>query len=170
MKCKGLLINVTSSEREDTFVFQMEKLKEYLEQSRRKQSAPFYNIPALKYEVNAHRYKQLVSVCWQVAVEDASKLPLMLTCFWKGGSKGSVMRLDYTYNPLVFPLSPAPPLQQASICLPIKGHVTETSSDPTGTWVPDKQQMIWNLDDIDPSEEPGNATLYINLLSSLPPS
>lgn len=89
----------------------------------------------------------------QVKLSDGTQLPLQLISYMKCEPTVTNFRLDYTYQPAVFPSKPT--LCKVSVTLPVDGGVKNNLSRPTGKWSAEGSQMVWEVGDLSPPANPG---------------
>eukprot|EP00096_Caligus_rogercresseyi_P009721 TRINITY_DN3351_c0_g1_i2.p1 TRINITY_DN3351_c0_g1~~TRINITY_DN3351_c0_g1_i2.p1 ORF type:complete len:1174 (-),score=464.11 TRINITY_DN3351_c0_g1_i2:400-3921(-) len=129
-----------SSDGETAFEFNMKNLKDLLKsQSMQNPNASYFNIDILKYQIRAQ--------------SGAKSCPLQLVAYWKCEPGLTDLRLNYKYNASAL-ASPAAPLLNLSIAVPIDGGVSNMISKPTGTWIAENNRALWTFKELR-ADEPG---------------
>ena len=81
------------------------------------------------------------------------KLPLLLKGYMKCEASVTNFRLDYTYQPGVFPsASKQPSLTKLAFSLPVDGGVQNAVTRPTGKWSAEGSSMTWVVGEVPPTE------------------
>ena len=173
------------------FKFNMAALLSHLSQMAEKHSAPFYNVPVLKYEVrwiHALFFLLFLTILLlllllspppsslllspplssllplQVGMAGGGALPLKLVCYWKCEPTVTNFRLDYTFVSSVVSTNlskPSPPLSNVVISVPVSGGVGNVLSKPVGVWTAEENKMVWKLGNLQPTEPPGRGHVLL---------
>jgi hypothetical protein len=138
-----------------SYHFNAPALSSHLATMASKKTAPFYNMQIIKYEVN---------------ISDGSQMPVRLTAYWKCTELVTNFRFDYSYIGSNLPMATPPPLTQVSVCVPVNGGVRNTLSRPSGSWLADKQQIVWKIGEVAPGDGETQTSIHAKFDVSEGPS
>ena len=96
-------------------------------------------------------------------VSDGKKLPLQLVCYWKCEPTITNVRLDYTYTPSAFTLSPKPTLTNMVVSVPVNGGVKNALSKPSGVWTAEQNKLVWKVGELQPTEQPCKSRMFVQV-------
>lgn len=143
-----ITINAQLSTRDTTVLeFNMPALSSLLKrQSEKNPNAQYFNVDILKYQIRPR--------------VGAASCPLQLVSYWKCEQEHTDLKVDYKYNQHA--MSPASPLLNVSVCVPMGGGVKNVIAMPKATWTGegDGGQALWRFTELSQhSEERGVGSL-----------
>ncbi len=74
---------------------------------------------------------------------------------WKCNQSTTDIKIDYLYNPTVFPTPVKPTLSNGTIMVPIGGGVSQHSLEPLGIWQKEKDLAGWKVGPLIPNTDLG---------------
>ena len=101
------------------------------------------------------------TILLQVTCSESS-FPLHLTSSWTCDQSTTLVKINYSYTPSVFPTNKKPVLSNGTITVTVGGGVTQHTLEPLGVWQSEKNLAGWKLEPLDPSNDPGNHTFWDN--------
>ena len=81
--------------------------------------------------------------------------PFRVTSSWLCDQSSTAIKIDYSYNPTVFPSTPKPTLTNSTVMVTVGGGVTQHTLDPLGLWKAEKSLAGWKVGPLLPNTEPG---------------